>query len=237
MSKNFSPLKAVVIVACSLIGAFTLLVIAVMVINPQPSEETLQKRKERRERDSLKALTKNLPDTMVNEAPTPKQEKYTLTEDDYIKYFQAEWDSVKLVKDDFSGFPKYGKYTDDLSEINRQMSAVVESNPNFSKLEKLRMKFVDSKKWAEADKKWLTYGEPGDREYLISPCRDYIVNNAHDPYSIDIVDSGTGQTNKGWKVQVRYRGKNMLGNKVINVATFDVRFNPVNKSYYVNSVQ
>lgn len=237
MSKKISPLKAVVIVVCSLIGAFVILVIAVMIINPEPSERTLQRRKEKRESDSIKSLTANLPDTVGKESPTSKQETHTLTEEDYIKYFQDAWDSVKLEKDDFSRFYKYGKYTEDLSKINQQMSNVVESNPNFKKLEKLRLKFGGSSKMKKADNDWLTYGEPKMEYDITEPCENYIRTNAHDPGSIDITDSKITQISKGWKVQLKYRGKNAFGAKVLNTATFEVRFNPVSETFYAHSVR
>ena len=83
---------------------------------------------------------------------------------------------------------------------------------------------------------YLTYGQPLGSFELQDACKEFIIDNANDPGSIDIVGSIIkGQSKKGWTVIVKYRGKNAYGGLVLNVNTFDVRFNPSEKIYYAVS--
>lgn len=161
-----------------------------------------------------------------------------MTEEEYINYFQAKWDSVKLYKE--SGFPQYDTYTTALGDVLNEMVTVLErDNPQIDlvkspdKLNKLRLKFIDGKKYSKAMKDFFTYGQPIGGSELKYACESFLKDNANDPSSIDIEDYQVkGQSKNGWIVAVKYRGKNAFGGLVLNVSTFDVRYNPTDKFYY-----
>ena len=174
-------------------------------------------------------------------ASSVKHEVPHKTEGDYIKYFQNKWDSVTITYDE--KFPKYETYKTSLDDILQEMVTVLGKDTSFkfdspSKLNKLRLKFIDSKKMKQALSNWLTYGQPEMDFDLKYPCEEYIKDNANDPSSIDFDGFKIkGQSKNGWVVLIRYRGKNVFGGTVLNVNSFIVKFNPTEKSYYVSSVQ
>lgn len=222
MKKNLSPLKIVAIVAGSIFTVLVLLFILGTIVGPQQRT----KREKNKEADTTQKVTE-----AVQQDP-----EYVLTEQDYIRHYQSRWDSVKLEKDEWSYSPKYGKYTEELSKINMEMKTFTDSDPqNFKELEKLRMKFVESKKWKDADRDWLTYGEPKMEYDLVEPCETYLQTLGIDGYKRE--KSQVNRTKSGYKVKVQYSGKNLFGTRVREVSTFDVRFNPVNNTYYANSVK
>jgi hypothetical protein len=185
---------------------------------------------------------------------TPKQEKtgnkiansetvkpdtvrvITLTENDYIQYFQTEWDSIRLYKD--QGFPQYSDYTDSLQKVVLEINTIVQSNPDsFKRLKKLRLRFISSNKMIKANKNWLIYGQPKLEYDLYEPCEEYLRENANDPGSIDIdQEMVKGQSNNGWIVAIRYRGKNAFGGLVVNANTFEVKFNPSSQAYSLSNI-
>ena len=171
-----------------------------------------------------------------------KKEIPKMTEDEYCNYFQIQWDSVKLLKRD--GFPQYSTYCDELNSVLQNMVSVIEQDTSRnidlgtypSKLNKIILKFIASKKNKDAIKNWLTYGQPLSEYELKIACKTFLKENAHDPSSIDIEDYKIdGQSKNGWVVIVKYRGKNAFGGLVLNVSTFDVRYNPIDKFYYAVS--
>lgn len=163
-----------------------------------------------------------------------------MSDEEYLTYFQKNWDAVTLVKQD--GFPQYETYQRELEAITQDMLRVLERDPEFtfdstSKLNTLRLKLIDSKKYKEALENWLKYGQPYSKYELKSACEYYLKQVANDPSSIDIDDwKIEGQSKDGWLVLVKYRGKNGFGALVVNVSRFDVRFNPLEKSFYVQSM-
>lgn len=161
----------------------------------------------------------------------------SMTDEEYLTYFQAKWDSVTLKKE---GFPQYETYLNELTAILQDMTKVLDKDSTYhkdspSKLNKLRLKLNASKKSKQAMKNWLTYGQPNYGTELESTCETYLKENANDPESIEIENSKVdGQSKNGWIVIMKYRGRNAFGGLVLNITTFDVRFNPTDK-YYVHS--
>jgi hypothetical protein len=164
-----------------------------------------------------------------------------LSEEEYLKYFQNKWDNVKLTNTS-NGLPAYETYSNELDGVLQDILSVCEKDPKFtfkskSKLNQLRLKLIDSKKNKKAMKDLIIYGQPSSKYDLIGCCEFYIKENANDPESIDIVASElTGQSKNGWLVKIKYRGKNAFGGIITLISTFDVRYNSLEKAYYVNNV-
>ena len=122
---------------------------------------------------------------------TPKKEIPKMTEDECLIYFQKEWDKVELVKKD--GISQYETYSDELNSILNDMVTVLEKDPanndlskSTTKLNKLRLKFINSKKNKDATVNWLTYGQPHSEYDLQLACESVLKENANDPESINI---------------------------------------------------
>lgn len=179
-------------------------------------------------------------DKKNTQAEATKSELPSMTEDEYVKYFQDKWDAVKLEKE--GKFPQYETYQTALEKILQDMLSVLEKDPSYklnssSKLNKLRLKFVDSKKMKTAISNYVTYGQPMLGDELKYACETLLKENANDPSSIDIEGYAVQrQSAKGWVVALKYRGKNAFGGLVLNVSTFDVRFNAAEKVYYAVSM-
>jgi hypothetical protein len=159
-----------------------------------------------------------------------------ISEDEYIEYFQAKWDSVKVITE--GGIPQYKKYSEELDNIMQEMGNVLQKEDpkvdlinSQKKLNKLRLKFNDSDKNTEALRKYFTYGQPLDFDLKLA-CEEFLESNANDPSSIDIEDwKIKGQSKNGWLVLMKYRGRNAFGGLILKVSTFDVRYNPTNDRF------
>ncbi len=160
-----------------------------------------------------------------------------ILKEDTIAYYQQKWDAVKLIKED--GFPQYELYQEALQKINEEMLADLESDPNFrydspSKLNKLRQKFCSSKKLKDALKNYYTYGQPATFD-LEEPCKNYLRDNLNDPGSLEVNGFKIlGQAPSSWLCVMQYRAKNAYGALVMQQTTFDVKFNPANKYFFVS---
>src|ERR1035437_7091761 len=83
------------------------------------------------------------------------------SEPQLIENFKKEWDAVILNKaEDFNmqvkGFPKYETYLSEFDKILDKMSSITQVNTKtYPKLEKFRLKMLDSKKYTEALKNYL----------------------------------------------------------------------------------
>ncbi|UEG49362.1 hypothetical protein LK994_12040 [Ferruginibacter lapsinanis] len=170
---------------------------------------------------------------------TVKNEIPSMTEGEYLKYFQDKWDAVKLETE--GQFPQYEDYQVSLENVLQEILSALQKDPSFkvdspSKLNKLRQQLIDSKKMKTAISNYLTYGQPMSDYALKDACQTYLEQYANDPNSIDIENYKIlKQSKKGWVVVVKYRGKNAFGGLVLNISTFDVRFNPSEKIYYAVS--
>lgn len=99
------------------------------------------------------------------------------------------------------------------------------------------MKLIESKKYKEATRDYLTYGQPVFKSDITYPCEHYIKEYANDPSSVDIIDKIIeGQSKKGWFIIVKYRAKNGFGALVLQATEFEVRFDAVNKIYQVGRI-
>lgn len=185
-----------------------------------------------------KPSPENKPEIMASTPPIIKSEP------ELIADFKTEWDAVVLTKaEDFNmqvkGFPKYETYLSELDKTLEKISSLTKvSNETFPKLEKLRLKLIDSKKYKDAQKNFLMYGQPIQRNDITYPCESYLRQNLNDPGSLDIIDTDTeGQSKKGWVVWIKYRAKNGFGALVLQVGKFEVQYNATNKEYTVINAQ
>lgn len=179
-------------------------------------------------KDSAPKIETKKPDSAEIIKEIKANEKY------FIKEYQNIWDSIVLFKKD--GFPQYETYQSLLENVINSIAKRISDNPPnlLPKLEKLRLKLIDSKKYKEAVKNYLIYGQTIWESDITYPCEHYINQNANDPSSIDIIEKKIeGQSKKGWYVLVTYRGKNAFGGLVLQKSEFEVQFDAINKLYQV----
>ncbi len=182
-------------------------------------------------------------DETTSSTPTEvKIELPKMTDDEALSYFKNQWDSVKLNK--VEGFPQYKTFSTNLSEIIHSMTEYLQKSDtkidlekSTNKVNKLRIQYLKSKKYKDAQYNYQIYGQPFAKTELRGACRAYLEEYANDPSSIEIEDYRIeGQSNNGWVVSVKYRGSNAYGAIVLNYATFDIKFNSVDEFFYVAGV-
>ena len=196
-------------------GLFVLLAFLGYLIGPQPKRE--------------KKSEKQIAETKVK-PPEPERQ---LTDSDYVHYFQLQWDSIKLYKE--NGYLQYRAYYEELDRTLTNINLIITSDSiNLPKLVKLRNKYEDVSLFAFKD--YAIYGNPyGDAE-LQDACEYYLDNHLKDPGSLDVMDFVVkGKSKTGWITSMKYRAKNSFGAKVIEVATFDIRFNIQDKMFHAVS--
>ena len=167
----------------------------------------------------------------------PETKTLPFTEDELVKRFKNNWDSVKLIK--LNGVPQYASYIDILDKILQDISRLTKKqNKEFPKLESLRIKLLISKKHKEAIKNYITYGQPAGIKEIISPCEKYLQSSVHDSSSVTITDAQLKESSKnGWVVCIKYKVKNAAGEFVLKTVNFDVKYNPIDKTYLVSTAE
>ena len=136
----------------------------------------------------------------INKSPT----KTSITnEEDLIKKYKADWDSVKIVT--IADIPQYSTFIDKLDEIPQSISKLTKKQGNtYLKLENLRLELLASKKHKEAIKNYITFGQPVNTEEIITPCKKQITNVPQ----TEVIDGWlNGQSKKGWIVVIKYKTK------------------------------
>lgn len=165
-----------------------------------------------------------------------------MTENEYLKYFQTKWDSVKLYKQ--NGFLQYEDYYKNLTNVVTEMADVLMKDPAFNgsddykktPLGRLCLKLSNSKRYNEAASNYEIYGQPNEYD-LKAACETYLEKVLNDPSSLNIEEWDLrGQSKKGWIVYMKYRAKNAFGALVLQYSIFEVSFNSYEKWYYVNNV-
>ena len=175
----------------------------------------------------------------VNKFTKLKKHQVTTTfplaemEGSLIKEYKKYWEEVNLEKLD--GLPQYQNYFDTLNSIINDINDITEQRgAKLPKLEKLRLKLINSKKYTEALSDFTTYGQLLYRDELQPACETALESLLNDPESLDIVDYNLkGQNKKGWVVVLKYRAKNGFGSKVLERATFTIQYDLVNKLWNV----
>ena len=159
----------------------------------------------------------------------------SLNEDEWVKQFRDDWDSVLLKK--IAGIPQYETYMDKLDKVLQDMAKLTKQNNKLTKLEGLRTELLASKKHKEAIRDYITYGQPTGMAELIAPCKKYLEDKLHEPGPVDILDSQLKEpTKKGWAVLITYRIKNKLNEVGAKTNSFDVTYDPIGKKYLVLKV-
>src|SRR6185437_9354103 len=167
---------------------------------------------------------------VFNPKPIVKPETKTATpvDENIITKYKTEWESVKLTTID--GIPQYASYIDKLDDIPQNISRLIKNQKNTA-LENLRSEFLASKKHKEAIKNYMIFGQPTNKSEIIEPCKKQLKIEVSET---DIVDSQLrGQSKKGWVVLVKYNSKNKSGEAIIKTASFDVKYNPIEKNFVV----
>ena len=149
-----------------------------------------------------------------------------LNEEDLIKKYKADWDSVKIVT--IAGIPQYSTYIDKLDEIPQSISKLTKKPGNtYLKLENLRLELLASKKHKEAITNYITFGQPANKDEIIVSCKKQIDNLAQ----TEVIDSQlNGQSKKGWVIFIKYKTKDTPD---IKTKTFTVKYNPIERNYVV----
>jgi cytochrome c peroxidase len=149
-----------------------------------------------------------------------------VNEEDLIKKYKTEWDSVNIVT--IAGIPQYANYIDKLDEIPQSISKLTKKPGNtYLKLENLRLELLAGKKHKEAIKDYITFGQPVNKEELISPCTKSIGNLPE----VEILENQLiGQSKNGWLVLIKYKTKTKPN---IQTNTYTVKYNPIEKNYTI----
>jgi hypothetical protein len=161
-----------------------------------------------------------------------------LADVEYIKYFKAKSDSIKLFKM-YDQIPLYYKYGTQLlsliQEINKidslyKVKQIKEVNIIFEKL-------VDKASKATTD--YLKYGEPDkDFIYINSACKTALGTYLNDPdYEIVKDKYWMIQTKKGYDYKMQIRAKNKFGALILKEMIFQLEFNSGDKMYYVTGIK
>lgn len=173
---------------------------------------------------------KNLVKENKNQEKVIEKERQ-LTFEEYSSSIENDWNQISLTND--GDFPQYKDYYEALEQIFKKIEDSKKTYDTLS-LSKLSNKLSKSKKYTEALSNYIIYGQPMMSVDITYPCEAHIKEYANDPESIDIEKSIiTGKTKKGYEVMVKYRGNNAFGGKVLNISSFDVRYNFINNSFYV----
>lgn len=169
----------------------------------------------------------------VAETPViPLKDTIVLAEQDYLVYFQNEWNAIEPTKKGV--IPKYGDCLDSLQRILDEMDALIEVHPTYAKVTALRLKFLDSDKNKSAQRNYLTYGQIDHLELGAIIEEYYKMRDVIDlSDGVNIVNYKiTGQSNKGWLVLVRFIP---IGKSHFYEETLDLRYSAKDKSFYVEN--
>ena len=133
---------------------------------------------------------------------TVKIVKVKLTDEQYISKYNAEFDSIKLIKL-FGVAPLYGKYADELNEI---LNDIKEEDSLFNIFSNPKIKAVynsNYKKWGNSIDNYLKYGEPDvDLIFINSAAELSLKSYLNDPdFEVVKYNYYLKQTNTGYDYQ------------------------------------
>lgn len=179
--------------------------------------------------------TKQIEASEQAKKPTDSLEFYKSLKDEpnLIRLYKAKWENITLKKD--GKFPQYETYQTEMENLLTGISKATNNDSKlFPKLEKMKFKWIDSKKYQETLENYMIFGQPFGESDLTSPCKSYLEENLNDPSSLDIVDFAIeGQSKKGWIVWAKYRAKNGFGALVLQASKFIVQYSIGNKIFQV----
>lgn len=187
---------------------------------------------------TAKKVEKKEKKEIVEEKQKEEPKPVRLTDEEYLKNYSAQFDSIKIVKR-FEQAPLYGKYADQLNLVLLDME---KQDSLFQIFSNTKIKTLFDKKykvWEQAISDYLKFGEPDpDFIYINAACKTALRSYLNDPKFEVVRDKYyLKQTKTGYDYKLQIRGKNKFGALILKEITFSLVYNPFDKMYSVTKIR